>query len=381
LALVLFGGVVSSAVWRAYRADQLPPTPTVPANLEANMAYVSEVSGSAESVAPGETSGRPLSAGETVGAGEGSLVRTGPSSSLRLALAEGAAFFLADNTEVELRQLAYREHGVEETILQLNDGRALVSGDDEVMRVAVFVETGARAETTTGLMGLAYDRTSQRLDVYCFTGPCAIVGRNGERVELESGESGWVQGFDPPGLAGFILPLLFEFFMDLGDAGLIASPTATPRGQRVMATATTSRPSPTPVRLTPTEPRPTFTPQPAQSSTPTDESQPAATATPLPALTATTTAVPATQTVPPATATDPPLPSSTPPPASATPAATATGPVITTSTPPPTATTPPATATPSPTPAVEPTASTATPVGADEPIPSPTPGAQPIFQG
>jgi hypothetical protein len=339
IAVLLFLGIAASAVWRAFSADSFPPTPTIPANLESNFVYVSGKRGDVSSQPPGASEATALQVGDTIGAGSGALVRTGGDGWLRLGSAAGT-FFLGAETEIELRQLGDERANRPETILQLNDGIMLLVADpDAGLRYVVFAETGARAETEVGMMGLTYDRRSQRFDLYCLRGPCWLIGREGETLELAAGEHGWVQGFAEPVIGE---PFSYDLFLELADPGLV--PTATPLPGRVtpVIAPTPALPTPTPVQLPPTEPPATFTPQPTPDAT-TIETTPTATATEA-ATTAVTEEATAT-----AAASNTPFPteaaSATPPPmlpsASSTPQPTSTPPATATSLPP--ATLPPPT--------------------------------------
>lgn len=357
IAILLFIGIIASAVWRAFSADAFPPTPTVPANLESNFVFVSGVRGTAFSQPPGSAEAVGLRAGDTIGAGQGALIRTGEDGWLRLGSQTGT-FFLGEETEIELRQLGDEQAGRPETILQLNDGIMLLVADpDANLRYVVFAETGARAETEVGMMGLTYDRRPQRFDLYCLRGPCWLIGREGESLELAAGEHGWVQGFGEPMVGE---PFLYDLFLELADPGLVPTATPLPAGATPIIVPTMDLPTPTPVQLPPTKPPATFTAQPtslatetetAPGATPTataeETATAAATAPPLPTEAASTTPEP---TIPPASST--PLPT-TPPPATATTLPTATLPPPTPSiTPLPTvtATQPAQTVTPIPTP-------------------------------
>lgn len=366
IAILLFMGIVASAVWRAFSADSFPPTPTIPANLASNFVFVSGVRGTAFSQPPGTAEAVRLQAGDTIGAGSGALVRTAEEGWLRLG-SQAGTFFLGEETEIELRQLGEEQAGRPETILQLNDGiMLLVAAPDASLRYVVFAETGARAETEAGMMGLTYDRPSQRFDLYCLRGPCWLIGREGETLELAAGEHGWVQGFAEP-MPGD--PFSYDLFLELADPGLVPTATPLPGGATPIIAPTMDLPTPTPVQLPPTKPPATFTPQPTLAATESatesatePATNPATDPATNPAATAEATAaasetpsptdtVPATiaPTLPPATST--PLPTLTPP-ATATDAPTTTPtPPAPTSTPLPTVTEtiPAATVTPGPT--------------------------------
>jgi hypothetical protein len=360
MAVLLFAGIAASAVWRAFSADAFPPTPTIPANLESNFVYVSDQRGTVFSQPPGAAEATALQVGDTIGAGSGALVRTGADGWLRLG-SQAGTFFLGAETEIELRQLADAQVSQTETILQLNEGIILVVADPEAgLRYIVFAETGARAETEVGMMGLTYARETQRFDLYCLRGPCWLLGREGETLELAAGEHGWVQGFGEPTVGGL---LLYELFLELADPGLVPTPTPLAGGATAIIAPTSNQPTPTPVQLPPTQPPATFTPQPTSIATQTaTATAPAATATATEAATtpataeATATAVAGDTPVPTEAASATPLPTATITPLpSSTPAATA---LPTNTLPPPT---PTGTSTSLPTATATPPAGTATP--------------------
>lgn len=366
LAVLLFLGIGASAVYRAFVPESFPPTPTIPADLEANFVYVSGLRGQSSNQEPGVARPVRLQIGDTIGAGAGTLVRTGEGGWLRLG-SDAGTFFLGEETEIELRQLAGEPSTDPATIFQLNEGILLVVADPEAnQRYVVFAETGARAETETGLMGLTYDRPAQRLDLYCLTGPCQIIGREGETLELASGQHGWVQGFGEPVVGG---PILYELFLELADPGLIPTPTPLAGGATPVIIATPNIPTATPVPLTPTSPPATFTPRPTRTPTPVStEATEVATATAQATETASATPPVATTTA---------SPSDTPPPAaSSTPQPTTLPP---TNTPPATQTQPPATSTSAPTATLPAPSSTplpsATPLPSSTPLPTNTPAA------
>lgn len=358
IAILLFMGITASAVWRAFSADSFPPTPTIPANLESNFVFVSGQQGEVFSQPPGAAEGAALRVGDTIGAGSGALVRTGEDGWLRLG-SQAGTFFMGEETEIELRQLGDARENRPETILQLNRGIMLLVADPNAdVRYVVFAETGARAETEAGMMGLTYDRTTQRLDLYCLRGPCWLIGVEGETLALATGEHGWVQGFGEP-VPGDAF--LYELFFELADPGLV--PTATPLsgGVTPIIVSTPNQPTPTPVQLPPTKPPATFTPKPTLVATET-EAAPAATTT---AATATATTTPVATATAEATAVATEEATVTPP-ASATPLPTEAASV----TPPPTL--PPASSTPLPTSTPEPTA-TSLPTSTAQPTATPVP--------
>ncbi|MCI0396075.1 MAG: hypothetical protein L0332_01765 [Chloroflexi bacterium] len=98
VAVLLFAGVGGLAVWRAFSEDSFPPTPTIPAGIAANFAYVSELTGTAESQPPGEVAPVSLQVGDTVAAGQGALLRTGDESRLRLGLPNDGVYLLGTCT-------------------------------------------------------------------------------------------------------------------------------------------------------------------------------------------------------------------------------------------------------------------------------------------
>jgi hypothetical protein len=365
IAVLLFLGIAASAVWRAFSADSFPPTPTIPANLESNFVYVSGARGGVFSQLPGESEAA-VQVGDTIGAGSGALIRTGTDGWLRLGATTGT-FFLGEETEIELRQLGDDRANQPETILQLNEGIMLLVADPEAgLRYVVFAETGARAETEAGMMGLTYGRSSQRFDLYCLRGPCWLTGREGETLALAAGEHGWVQGFGEPTIGGLFS---YELFLELADPGLVPTATPLPSGSTPVIVVTPALPTPTPVQLPPTQPPATFTAQPTSvatqsataPATTTTEATTAATATPTTA--ASGTPLPTAES---ASATPPP----TLPPASSTPLPTAT-PLPATATSSPTATLAP----PSPTSTLQPTVTETVPAGTE------TPTATPVVPG
>jgi uncharacterized protein YraI len=311
-SLALFAIIVAAAIWRSFSTEEYAPTPTIPAEVASDFAYVSDMVGAAFRQEPGTVLELPVSVGDTIEAGRGALVRTGASSWMRLGFVNGTTVFLDENSEIEVRQVGDLEVGVAETVLQLNTGKMLAAtGSDESLRLTVSAETGAAAHARNALLGLVYDRTAQRFHVHCLTGDCILTSQRGDSVALQQGESSWVQGFSTP---FDVEPASYATFRGLGDPGMVPTETPVPAGIQVTPSRTSTRPTADLVTLEPSPTVPTFTPRPSPTvrvfGTATASSTATATMIPSPMISATVapgsvtpTATASTATAVPATAT------------------------------------------------------------------------------
>lgn len=252
--------------WQTYdAATSARATPTIPP-IGSNFAYVSELTGSAESVEPGDDTPRPLYVGSTVGAGSGSLIRVTGQGRLRLGLGDGAVVFLDSDTEIELRQIAGPDIGGNETKIQLNRGRLLVSVDLRPGNAFyVLTDTGARAQVVGSVMGNEYDHDSQQFDLDCLEGECRLLGSSHGLRDLGTGQHSWLVGNDPPANAD---SARYERYDTIGDRGLVPSATPTPTNPPPSATPTPVTPTPTRVFIPATPKPPTFTPTSPPTETP-----------------------------------------------------------------------------------------------------------------
>lgn len=234
LSVLLFLAVFAFAVWQASVGQEIPPTPTIPAVVEPNFAYVSALSGEARLVYPDQDRARVLMEGDTIEAGTEAVVQVPAAGWLRLGFVNGATVYVGEESAVELLQIADEADGVQETILQLRRGRLLAGAGSAGLRLLIRAESGAEGVLgSEGLAGCRYETELQRFEWHCLEGSCTLAGRSQEAQPVEPGTYRWVQGYSLPFAPR---PARYELFQALGDPGVVPTATA-PAAAPASATA------------------------------------------------------------------------------------------------------------------------------------------------
>ncbi len=251
--LLLFIAVGYTSVTRAFDSAEFPPTATIPADLGANLAQVSDLAGNVQRQPAGESERQPVRVGNTIAAGDGSMINVVGLGYVNLSLANRAVLYLDDDSELELKSIEG------ETIGVLNFGRMLLNNPQRTLDFTFSAPSGAQF-TATGrtLAGINFDPSDQRFAVDCLSGTCDLTGGDGVTLRLSAGQRGEVLGSGPAEVAG---DARIELYQSLGARGIVPTPTrqrATAAPTQVPATATFAPPSPT---ITPTiAAQPTLTP-------------------------------------------------------------------------------------------------------------------------
>ena len=183
---------------------------------------------------------------------------------MRLGFVNGATIYLGPQSELQLQQIADRDRGQQETVLEFKEGRLLATTGDRPLSLVVRVPSGAEARAGgKALAGVSYDPTAEWLELHCMEGECALAGRSQGAETVAPGTHRRIQRDRDISDA---LPLRYELFEDLGDPGMVPTPTPVAR---------TVTPSPTPSPLaepttatTMPPPTPTMSPPPTPTSAP-----------------------------------------------------------------------------------------------------------------
>lgn len=259
--LALFAAVGFSTYTRAFGSAALPPTATIPADLGANLAQVSQLVGRVQRVPAGETEPQPVRVGDTIAAGEGSVITLQGVGYLTLSLANRAVLYLDDRSELELQSIEGTTGGV------LNFGRLLVSNPQTRNDFSFTTPNGAILNVSgRSLVGLTYDPATDRTTVDCLRFTCELRNGSNTVLQLAQGERGFIGRSATPQLDG---EARFDLFQDIGARNVVPTPTRL-RVTRLPATAvpTVERTAvPTTAPVEPVEPTATgesadFTPTP-----------------------------------------------------------------------------------------------------------------------
>ena len=265
VSTVLLLVVLSLAVWRAFTSEEIPPTPTIPAFVEPNYAYVSALEGQAVSVPGDDEATRTLAQGDTVEAGPEALIRVPDEGWLRLGFVNGATVYLGEGSEIVLEQIAEIGDGRRDTVIHINAGQLLAAGGNPSLAILVRAASGAEARGSgQALFGVTYEQTAELLELHCFEGACLLAGPTAESRPVSPGTYRWVLEDREISAAG---PVRVRPFQSLGDPGILAplltdAPTNTsvsttaPAAEPTLAASATPSPAPT------TTPTPSPTPAP-----------------------------------------------------------------------------------------------------------------------
>ncbi len=264
LVVVFVGFVCFNTLGRFINPTKILPTPTIPA-LQNDLAFVSVLSAQAFSQLPSEIE-RPLIEGDVIRAGKGSLIRVKGKGFLKIGLSDGAFLWLLSDSEIELRQIA-GQSGVTDTIVQLNQGRAIV--DIHVAPGRHFylqALNGAVAEVIGSVLGGHYDPDLQVYEADCYAGTCRL--RQGSHsINLARGQHAWADSLGQLGGPLDGNTATCHEVPDLCSVDVVPSPTPTwtpvPDVPTPTGTPTaTRRPLIILPTFTPTPIPPTLTPQP-----------------------------------------------------------------------------------------------------------------------
>ncbi len=271
--------------------------PTIPA-LPSGVAFVSEIAPKAEvQRAGGEF--EILGNEALVAAGPGVILRTqGPSSYIRLGLADESIVYLGPDSQIELLAIGGRG-SMEGTAITIERGIVMISAEgDSGPMVEVTSPSGMSARMHGSQMGASWDEITGRFDVDCFGPSCEVIFPGGISMTLESGQHlAVIQGGDVIG-PDAITVQRYAFGGYAG--GLVDAPAAASGASLAGGAATATRTPLGPLFVSPTpRPLPTATEKPKK-----DREKPPPEDTPVPP---TDTSVPPSDTpVPPSDTPEPP---------------------------------------------------------------------------
>ncbi len=258
VTLLLFVAVGYSTVTRAFNSAEFPPTATIPADLGANLAQVSDLVGNVQRRRVGADNMQPVRVGSTLAAGDGSFISISGPGYVSLSLANRAVLYLDDNSEFELKSIEGKTEGV------LNVGRILLNSPQRDLAFVFSAPTGAQLNATgRTLAGINYDADNELFVIDCLRGTCDVTGGDATTLRISTGQRAEVQGSGAASMTG---EAHFELYQSIGARGIVATPTrprVTVAPTEIPATAT-----PTQIPTTPTAtPIPTIIIQPTLTPT------------------------------------------------------------------------------------------------------------------